>query len=361
MSALLGRPAGHAVAVIVVHEGRLPAGAAEAAAEAGGQAVVVGSGAAEAASSLGGATEVWTLDLEAGPRVMAERLTGPLEEVPLIVLPASPEGRDLAPRLAASMGRPLLAEAVRVGVEVGGEVQAADRAERIEACVVRAELLRAGGQVVVPVECPGRAVATLGVGVRAVPSTPDAVIVTPLRPAGTEQPATNDERPRDPEVLALIEPDPATMDLADATRVLGGGAGLVPRDATDQQARALFTLLAAVAARLGASMGATRVATDAGWTAPERQIGTTGVAIDPDLYVAFGVSGAAQHTSGLGAPTHVVSVNVDPSCPMTAMADLGLVTDATTLLLQLAEQLDVAVPPELDELSRIARSEPRYG
>ena len=53
---------------------------------------------------------------------------------------------------------------------------------------------------------------------------------------------------------------------------------------------------------MGGSAGATRVATDAGWTGYERQIGTTGVAIDPDLYIAFGVSGAAQHVGGLGTP-----------------------------------------------------------
>ena len=79
---------------------------------------------------------------------------------------------------------------------------------------------------------------------------------------------------------------------------------------------------------MGGSAGATRVATDAGWTGYERQIGTTGVTIDPDLYIAFGVSGAAQHVGGLGSPRHIVSVNTDASSPMTAMADLGLVTDA---------------------------------
>jgi electron transfer flavoprotein alpha subunit len=148
--------------------------------------------------------------------------------------------------------------------------------------------------------------------------------------------------------MALIEPDPATMDLADARRVLAGGAGLVPRQASDAQARALFDLLAEVAATLGASMGATRVATDAGWTGHERQIGTTGVSIDPDLYVALGVSGASQHTGGLGSPDHIVSVNLDASCPMTALADLGLVTDATAFLVRLAERLGVALPAELD-------------
>ena len=103
----------------------------------------------------------------------------------------------------------------------------------------------------------------------------------------------------------------------------------------------MFDLLVQVAAAIGASAGATRVATDAGWTGYERQIGTTGVAIDPDLYVALGVSGAAQHVGGIGTPRHIVSVNTDPSCPMTAMADLGLVTDARALLVELGRRFGV--------------------
>jgi electron transfer flavoprotein alpha subunit len=96
-----------------------------------------------------------------------------------------------------------------------------------------------------------------------------------------------------------------------------------------------------VAAALGASMGATRVVADLGWVAHERYIGTTGVAVDPDLYVALGISGAIQHVTGLGAPRHVVAVNTDPSCPMMAMADLALVTDAPALLEELARRLGV--------------------
>ena len=79
------------------------------------------------------------------------------------------------------------------------------------------------------------------------------------------------------------------MDLAEAPRILGGGAGL------DDAAR--FTQLADLAAALGAAMGATPPITDRGWVAHERQIGTTGVVVDPDLYLAFGISGAVQHTS----------------------------------------------------------------
>jgi electron transfer flavoprotein alpha subunit len=142
--------------------------------------------------------------------------------------------------------------------------------------------------------------------------------------------------------LDLIKPDPATMDLSDATRVLGGGAGLVGRGASDDEARAVFAGLARVAAALGASAGGTRVVTDAGWIDAGRQIGTTGVSIDPDLYIAFGVSGATQHTSGLGAPRHIVSVNTDPSCPMTAMANLGLISDAGGVLVRLGQRLGLA-------------------
>ena len=64
----------------------------------------------------------------------------------------------------------------------------------------------------------------------------------------------------------------------------------------------------------------------------------------PELYIALGISGAAQHTGGLGTPDHVVSVNTDPSCPMTAMADLGIVADAPAVLRELAKRLGVTDP-----------------
>ncbi len=182
--------------------------------------------------------------------------------------------------------------------------------------------------------------------------TGPAPIVRPL-PLTHGPAATGGAEPaRTVHPVAVVEPDPATMDLSDARRVLAGGAGLVPDGADDERARALFCLLADVAAALGASAGATRVVTDAGWMGYERQIGTTGVTLDPDLYVALGVSGASQHVGGIGDPEQVVSVNLDPSCPMTGRADLGLVADAAGLLLELADRLGVAVPDELKELQR---------
>ena len=92
-------------------------------------------------------------------------------------------------------------------------------------------------------------------------------------------------------------------------------------------------------------MGATRVVTDRGWVGHERQIGTTGVVVDPQLYLAFAISGAVQHTSGLGQPDHVVSVNVDAHCPMMQLADLAVVADANAVLDELAVRLGLPEPP----------------
>ena len=316
------------VAVIVVRSGRPPVGATEVVAEAGGRVVVVGDDAESALRSLSGVTYGRFADTGSGfrPAALAVALGAVVAEDTLVLLPASPDGRDLAPRLAAATDRPLLARALTAEADNDG-------------AGVRASVARIDDRVLVPVEVRGPAVVTLAVGGRHAPhagpadASPDAVV---------EELSLNLDREsqRDPELVELLEPDLRTMDLADATRVVAGGAGLVA-GYDDGRAAETFGLLAAVAGALGGSAGATRVATDAGWAPYERQIGTTGVTVDPDLYVAFGISGAAQHTAGLGAPRHVVSVNTDPSCPMTAIADLGLVTDAGDLLIELARRLGV--------------------
>jgi electron transfer flavoprotein alpha subunit len=251
----------------------------------------------------------------------------------LVVLPSSPDGRDLAPRLAAATGRPLVARAL--STDDDGQS-------------VRASVARIDDRVLIPVEVHGPAVVTLAVSGRHAPHVGDGDAapgghleeLSFAFGGGVPDGPCDDGPGGDPDLIELLEPDLRTMDLADATRVVAGGAGLVA-GLDDLRATEVFTLLGTVAAALGGSAGATRVATDAGWTGYERQIGTTGVTVDPDLYVALGVSGAAQHTGGLGAPRHVVSVNIDPSCPMTAMADLGLVTDAGELLAELGRRLDV--------------------
>jgi electron transfer flavoprotein alpha subunit len=320
-----------ALAVVMARSGELPPGAREAITEAGGAVLVIGDGAQAAAASSGAipATRAWWCDTGAGlrPAALAAQLSPVLAGVPLLILPGTPDGRDLAPRLAAALDRPLLANACRV--QAGGGT-------------VAAELCRLDDRIIIPAEADGPVVVTLAPGTGTIGPAASPVtateLVLPAPPPGLA----------DVTVLDVLEPDPATIDLAEAPLVFGGGAGLAA-GLDVPAARAVFQTLAQVAAAVGASAGATRVATDAGWIGHDRQIGTTGVSVRPKLYVAFGVSGATQHTGGLGAPDHIASINTDPHCPMTAMSSLGIIADARGTLAELAATLGVDVPPEAQD------------
>jgi electron transfer flavoprotein alpha subunit len=294
------------IALVPVRDGEPADGGAEAVAECRGRAVLVGSGVAAAVPGLVGvATDVrlW----EAGPfrpGAWAATMAPVLADEPVVVLPGSADGRDLAPLLAHAMGRPLLAGAMAVE-EAGASVS------------------RWGGLAIEDVVAREGFVATFQPGVRGV--DPRGVDARGVRPPSVDVlDLRAPEGIPDATALEVLPPDPATMDLAEASRIVAGGAGLESAERFEQ--------LAAVAAALGASVGATRVVTDRGWLAHERQIGTTGVVVDPRLYVAFGISGAVQHTSGLGDPEHVISVNTDPHCPMMQLADLAIVSDANAVL-----------------------------
>jgi len=291
------------LAMVPVRDGELPAGGAEAVAECGGRALVAGSS-PQADGLAGIATEVTLVELGTfAPGRWADALAPLLEDESLVVVPASPDGRDLAPRLAHVLGRRLLAGAIRVAPD-------------------HARLVRGGGMELHDVSITDPVIVTLQPGHRGV--SPGGTSECSVR--GIPRPDTRmDGNTRmDPTVVAVLPPDVTTMDLAEADRICAGGAGL------DGASR--FAQLRAVAAALGASMGATRVITDRGWVEHQRQIGTTGVVVDPRVYVAFGISGAVQHTAGLGSPDHIVSVNTDAHCPMMQLADLAVVADANAVL-----------------------------
>ena len=303
-------PMSSMLAIVPVRAGVLPSGGAEAVAEAGGRALLIGELAMVAAEELLGiADDVRCWEVEGfAPAEWAERLVGAVATESVLVLPASPDGRDLAPRLAAVLERPLFAGAMS-----------------IEADAVTT--IRHGGRVLAEHPLTGPAVITLQPGVRGVPTTGDRSIEATRIEL---EPSTG--TPPDPAVIELLAPDVSTMDLSESPRILGGGAGLADAER--------FVELDRVAGHLGASMGATRVITDRGWVGHERQIGTTGVVVDPQLYLAFGISGAVQHTAGLGHPEHIISVNVDQHCPMMELADLAVVSDANETLTHLARLLE---------------------
>ena len=300
------------IALIPVRDGVLPAGALDAIAEAGGRAVIVGSGTADVVVD-GIASEVHLAEL--GPVEIgrwAATLAPIIESLPdsdIVVIPHAPDGRDLAPRLAAALERPLLAGATEVGTH-------------------RVRVARRGGLELHELRPVGSFVATLQPGTRGGLTLDAPPTVQHLDIDATSTAADT----HDAVVVEVLPPDVQTMDLTEASRIVGGGAGL--------ESNERFTQLDRFAAAIGGVMGATRVITDRSWVHHDRQIGTTGVVVDPELYLSFGVSGAVQHTSGLGHPDHIISVNTDPHCPMMMMSDLAIVADANETLGSLLDLLD---------------------
>lgn len=297
------------IAVIPVRDGVAPAGADEAISEASGRALIVGTNAAEAVADLARfGVRFRVVEASIDPVSFVDAVLDTLDDRnESLVLPASPDGRDLAPRIAHRMNRALFAGAVLVSD-------------------TRVSVAVRGGLGIIDHQPQGPFVATLQIGVR-------GSDVSGVEVEVDHSVTKHASAPTSVRSLDVAPPDASTMDLAEAPRILGGGAGLSDGAKFDQ--------LGEVATALDASMGVTRVITDRGWAGHERQIGTTGVVVDPRLYISFGISGAVQHTSGLGQPDHIISVNTDAHCPMMQMSDLAIVSDANLVLDELASLLRV--------------------
>ena len=292
--------------------------AVTAAKEIGGDihVLVAGSGAqavADQAAKLDGVAKVLLADAPHLANALAEEVAALLvklmDSYDVLIAPATASGKNILPRVAALLDVMQISDITAVKsadtferpIYAGNAIQTVKSAEAKKVITVRTAAFAGAG------EGGSASVETI--------EAPGAAGLSTFKNAEL----TKSDRP----------------DLASARIIISGGRGL-------QSGENFKTLIEPVADKLGAAIGASRAAVDAGFVPNDMQVGQTGKVVAPELYIAVGISGAIQHLAGMKDSKINVAINKDEEAPIFQVADYGLVADLFTALPELAAELGKA-------------------
>ncbi len=264
------------------------------------------------AAALAGVGKVLQVDHEANASqlaaVLAPQITELAASYDVVALPSTTFGKDLAPRVAALMNVHQVSDVMEV-------IDARNFTRPIYAGnVIIKESTESYDKAVVTIRAASFQAAASGDAAAPIETTSlSASLPTHTRFKSLE--AQKSERP----------------DLQSAAWVVSGGRGV----GSEEQ----FSVIYELADKLGAGCGASRAAVDAGYCPNDMQVGQTGKIIAPDVYFAFGISGAIQHITGIKDAGTIVAVNKDSEAPIFEVADIGIVGDLFEIAPQLGEAL----------------------
>ncbi len=230
-----------------------------------------------------------------------------------VLVAATPEGKEIAGRLAVKTGSGVLTDAVDLTPAEDGSGLVAEQSIFGGAIIVKSRAQR--GTPIVTVR-PNSAAPEPAPGAAALEAVPVELSEAARSARITERVvAERGERP----------------ELTEAAIVVSGGRGVGNADN--------FALIEKLADSLGAAVGASRAATDAGWYPHQFQVGQTGKTVSPQLYLAVGISGAIQHRAGMQTSKTIMVVNKDPEAPIFELADFGVVGDLFNVVPQLTDEI----------------------
>ena len=268
-------------------------------------------GAAQAASQIAGVSKVLHADADALGHDLAENLAAQVLAVAgnysHILFPATASGKNVAPRVAAKLDVAQISDITKV--------DSADTFERpIYAGNAIATVQSSDPVKVITVRTTGFDAAPATGGSAAVETV--AAVADSGKSSFVDQELAKSDRP----------------ELTAAKIIVSGGRALGSAEKFNE-------VLTPLADKLGAAIGASRAAVDAGYAANDLQVGQTGKIVAPQLYIAIGISGAIQHLAGMKDSKVIVAINKDPEAPIFGVADYGLEADLFTAVPELVKAL----------------------